>query len=84
MFVTRIGENSKYIISGDLAQSDIARHKSGLEDAVKKGVVATRQLAKRQMTWLRNWPGATTINIDNEKEFFSIKEICKQSLQVLK
>jgi len=36
MFVTRIGEDSKYIISGDLAQSDIANHKSGLEDAVKR------------------------------------------------
>jgi len=36
MFVTRIGEGSKYIISGDLAQSDIAKHKSGLEDAVKR------------------------------------------------
>ena len=36
MFVTRIGEDSKNIISGDLAQSDIAKHKSGLEDAVKR------------------------------------------------
>jgi len=36
MFVTRIGEGSKYIISGDLEQSDIAKHKSGLEDAVKR------------------------------------------------
>jgi len=36
MFVTRIGENSKYIISGDLEQSDIKRHQSGLEDAVKR------------------------------------------------
>ena len=36
MFVTRIGEDSKYIISGDLAQSDIAKHKSGLEDAIKR------------------------------------------------
>ena len=36
MFVTRIGENSKYIISGDLEQSDIKRHSSGLEDAVKR------------------------------------------------
>jgi phosphate starvation-inducible PhoH-like protein len=36
MFVTRIGENSKYIISGDLEQSDIAKHKSGLEDAIKR------------------------------------------------
>ena len=36
MFVTRIGENSKYIITGDLEQSDIAKHKSGLEDAIKR------------------------------------------------
>ena len=36
MFVTRIGEHSKYVISGDLEQSDISKHKSGLEDAVKR------------------------------------------------
>ena len=36
MFVTRIGENSKYIITGDLDQSDISKHKSGLEDAIKR------------------------------------------------
>jgi len=36
MFVTRIGENSKYIISGDLEQSDIKKHSSGLEDAIKR------------------------------------------------
>ncbi len=36
MFVTRIGENSKYIITGDLEQSDIKRGKSGLEDAIKR------------------------------------------------
>jgi len=36
MFVTRIGEYSKYIISGDLEQSDIKKHSSGLEDAVKR------------------------------------------------
>ena len=36
MFVTRIGENSKYIITGDLAQSDIKKHQSGLEDAIKR------------------------------------------------
>ena len=36
MFVTRLGENSKYIITGDLEQSDIQRHKSGLEDAIKR------------------------------------------------
>jgi len=36
MFVTRLGANSKYIITGDLAQSDIKRGRSGLEDAVKR------------------------------------------------
>ena len=36
MFVTRIGQNSKYIITGDLEQSDIAKHASGLEDAIKR------------------------------------------------
>ena len=36
MFVTRIGEYSKYIITGDLEQSDISKHKSGLEDAIKR------------------------------------------------
>lgn len=27
-----------------------------LEDAVEQGIAATRQLAKRQLTWLRKWP----------------------------
>ena len=36
MFVTRIGEHSKYVISGDLEQSDIKKHTSGLEDAIKR------------------------------------------------
>jgi tRNA dimethylallyltransferase len=26
-----------------------------LDDAIFKGVVASRQLAKRQLTWLRGW-----------------------------
>jgi tRNA dimethylallyltransferase len=29
--------------------------KLSLEAAVERGVIATRQLAKRQMTWLRGW-----------------------------
>jgi tRNA dimethylallyltransferase len=28
----------------------------GYEELVEKGVAATRQLAKRQLTWLRSWP----------------------------
>jgi len=29
---------------------------------VQKGLVATRQLAKRQMTWLRHWPEITLLD----------------------
>ena len=36
MFVTRLGIGSRYIITGDLAQSDIKHGKSGLEDAIKR------------------------------------------------
>lgn len=28
----------------------------------EQGVAATRQLAKRQLTWLRSWPGAVTLD----------------------
>lgn len=28
----------------------------GLESAIERGIAATRQLAKRQYTWLRKWP----------------------------
>ena len=31
--------------------------KTGYDDFVDKGVAATRQLAKRQLTWLRKWQG---------------------------
>jgi tRNA A37 N6-isopentenylltransferase MiaA len=28
---------------------------------IEKGIAATRQLAKRQLTWLRSWPGLTEL-----------------------
>ena len=40
-----------------------------LDEAVEKAIVATRQLAKRQITWLRNWPGSCEIHTDTETEF---------------
>lgn len=33
-----------------------------LEALREQGVAATRQLAKRQLTWLRSWPGAVTLD----------------------
>jgi tRNA dimethylallyltransferase len=42
-------------------------HLSGscsLEEATQRAVVATRQLAKRQLTWLRKWPDLHWIYTD--------------------
>ena len=54
-----------------------------LQDAVEKAVIATRQLAKRQLTWLRNWPQAIEIKADNQDGFLSAEKICNQTLKVL-
>ncbi|WP_280547850.1 tRNA (adenosine(37)-N6)-dimethylallyltransferase MiaA [Halomonas sp. 11-S5] len=29
----------------------------GRDELARRGIIATRQLAKRQLTWMRNWPG---------------------------
>ncbi|MCR8923120.1 tRNA (adenosine(37)-N6)-dimethylallyltransferase MiaA [Dasania sp. GY-MA-18] len=36
------------------------------EEMVERGIIATRQLAKRQFTWLRNWPDLNWIHTDAE------------------
>ena len=38
------------------------------EEMIFRGVVATRQLAKRQLTWLKNWNDMTPLVIGREKE----------------
>lgn len=38
------------------------------DEMIFRGVVATRQLAKRQLTWLRSWTNMTQLTIGNEKE----------------
>lgn len=35
---------------------------SGFDSMIERGIIATRQLAKRQMTWLRSWEGAQRID----------------------
>jgi tRNA dimethylallyltransferase len=47
------------------------------EEMVFRGVVATRQLAKRQMTWLRGWKSEITWLESGDKNNF---EICKAAL----
>ncbi|MCY9846194.1 tRNA (adenosine(37)-N6)-dimethylallyltransferase MiaA [Vibrio caribbeanicus] len=43
---------------------------STFEDAVFKGVCATRQLAKRQITWLRSWDNLTWLDSENIEQAF--------------
>ncbi|MFT5558639.1 MAG: tRNA dimethylallyltransferase [Sphingobacteriales bacterium] len=40
-----------------------------------RGIVATRQLAKRQMTWLRGWKDVTWLETDDVNNFERIKKV---------
>jgi tRNA dimethylallyltransferase len=54
-----------------------------LDEAVEKAIIASRQLAKRQLTWLRNWPQAIEIAVDNNQQYLSSEEICHACLKNL-
>tara|TARA_B110001450_G_scaffold255010_1_gene281546 strand:- start:17 stop:991 length:975 start_codon:yes stop_codon:yes gene_type:complete len=54
-----------------------------LEEAVERSIVASRQLAKRQITWLRNWPNAHEIQVDDGQTYISLENSCKQCLKIL-
>lgn len=82
---------------GDLSATSTAMRSAGyrqiwdycdglltLEEAIEKGIIATRQLAKRQITWLRNWPNAHEIQVDNGEQYYSHANICNQSLKILR
>ena len=57
---------------------------SSYADFVDKGLAATRQLAKRQLTWMRTWPDIEYIDCEKLTEFTKviaiIKKICNDSL----
>ena len=33
---------------------------------LNRGIIATRQLAKRQLTWLRGWPNLKTFSFEDK------------------
>jgi len=47
---------------------------STFEEMAAKGVAATRQLAKRQLTWMRRWPGLNVISDANSRAALKILE----------
>jgi tRNA dimethylallyltransferase len=46
-----------------------------LEEALERGVAATRQLAKRQLTWLRKWPDLNWIYTDEQGNASSCEQL---------
>ena len=47
-----------------------------LDEAVDRAIIATRQLSKRQQTWLRNWPNCHQISVDDGEQFYSTQVLC--------
>ena len=54
-----------------------------LSEAEKLAVIATRQLAKRQQTWLRSWPNAQQVLVDGENGYYNTDDLCKTFLKTL-
>lgn len=54
----------------------------GREEAVRAGIVATRQLAKRQMTWLRGDAGGHVLASGGERTLQSVMELIECTLRV--
>lgn len=53
-----------------------------LDEAVEKAIVVTRQLSKRQQTWLRNWPDCHQISIDDGSQYYSTQVLCDYILEL--
>ena len=55
----------------------------GLSEAQELAVIATRQLSKRQQTWLRSWPNAQQVLVDGENGYYNTDDLCKTFLKTL-
>lgn len=55
-----------------------------LHELSLKGIAATRQLAKRQLTWLRHWPEGYILAAENQLKLTEIMAITEQILDNFK
>lgn len=51
------------------------------EEMRERGIIATRQLAKRQLTWLNGWPGVTWLETDDPQMNDKVEAALAQSAQ---
>ncbi|WP_116475652.1 tRNA (adenosine(37)-N6)-dimethylallyltransferase MiaA [Zobellella maritima] len=56
----------------------------GYDEMVARGIAATRQLAKRQLTWLRSWPELHWLDTDNEDACQALVEKVRQAHNEIK
>ncbi|MGI1679149.1 MAG: tRNA (adenosine(37)-N6)-dimethylallyltransferase MiaA [Cellvibrionaceae bacterium] len=55
------------------------------EEMIEKGIAATRQLAKRQLTWLRKWESLQWLYTEDESgREINLPDICNLTLNYLK
>lgn len=54
-----------------------------LSEAQELAVIATRQLAKRQQTWLRSWPDAQQVLVDGDNGYYNTDDLCETFLKTL-
>jgi tRNA dimethylallyltransferase len=60
---------------------DYLQGKLSLDEARERGVIATRQLAKRQLTWLRGWPEVIHLHTnDTNQKVLSPAAVADKSL----
>ncbi len=57
---------------------DYLENRITYEDMVAKGVAATRQLAKRQITWLRSWPDVHWLETEDTGKYAKVVDLITQ------
>jgi len=51
------------------------------EEMCEKGIIASRQLAKRQLTWLRSWPNLQAVPAHQSQTWAQLVRIISKSLR---
>jgi len=59
---------------------DYLASQCSFDEMVDKSIFATRQLAKRQLTWLRSWPSLTWYDTDSPHYLNKVLEFVKEML----
>lgn len=58
---------------------DYLDNKLSYDEMVERGIIATRQLAKRQLTWLRRWPNLNELETNDSKVLAKALEIVENT-----